>query len=109
MMLLLILGMRVKELIDQLMLFKAKLDLAIDNLRHSMYKLTSKIDSLKLYQGDYYLNIYFSDSFTKKVYSRLSDICHFQIINSNIREHYWQDGSAIYKENSTSWLINKIK
>jgi len=74
-----------------------------------MYKLTSKIDSLKLYQGDYYLNIYFSDSFTKKVYSRLSDICHFQIINSNIREHYWQDGSAIYKENSTSWLINKIK
>ena len=73
------------------------------------YILISKINNLKLYQGDYYLNIFFSDSFTKKVYTRLSDVCHFQIINSNVREHYWKDGSAIYKEDTTNWSINKIK
>ena len=73
------------------------------------YVLISKINNLKLYQGDYYLNIFFSDSFTKKVYTRLSDVCHFQIINSNVREHYWKDGSAIYKEDTTNWSINKIK
>ncbi|MFD1064136.1 polysaccharide ABC transporter ATP-binding protein [Winogradskyella litorisediminis] len=73
------------------------------------YRLVSKIKELKLYQGDYHLNIYYSDSFTKNVFSRLFDVCHFRILNSNVREHYWQNGSAIYKENKTNWLINRLE
>ena len=72
------------------------------------YKLTSNINRLKLYEGEYRLNVYFADNFSKNTFDRLYEVCHFEIINSDKRPYYWHKGSAIYKENDTKWLISKL-
>ncbi|MGW1455067.1 ABC transporter ATP-binding protein [Salegentibacter agarivorans] len=72
------------------------------------YKLTSKINNLKLYEGDYSLNVYFADNFSKNTFDKLFEVCHFKIFNSDKRPYYWQKGSALYKENDTKWFISKI-
>lgn len=73
------------------------------------YILTSTIRKLKLYQGNYKLNIHFADNFSKIKYDNLTEVCDFEIINTNKRPYYWQLGSAIYKENETSWAVKNIK
>ena len=69
------------------------------------FKLRSIIPSLKLYQGKYRLNVYFTDNFTKNKIHLLKEICLFEVINTFKRTYYWQDGTAIYKEDNTSWEI----
>ncbi|MEH6407320.1 MAG: ABC transporter ATP-binding protein [Leeuwenhoekiella sp.] len=71
------------------------------------YILKSKIENPKLYQGKYKLNVHFADNFTKIKYSTLLDICHFEIINPSKRDYYWGTGSAVYKEDTTSWDVKK--
>ncbi|MCK0125011.1 ABC transporter ATP-binding protein [Gelidibacter sp. F2691] len=71
------------------------------------YQLISVIKNLKLYEGEYRLNVYFADNFSKTTYDRLIEICHFEIINADKRPYYWEKGSAIYKENDAEWLISK--
>ncbi len=73
--------------------------------KEGRYKLTSKIEKLKLYQGVYKLNIHFADNFTKNKYDALIEVCLFEIINENKRPYYWQQGSAVYKEDKTSWEL----
>jgi lipopolysaccharide transport system ATP-binding protein len=73
-----------------------------------VYILTSSIINLKLYEGEYGLNVFFADNFSKNTYDRLFEVCHFEIINSDKRSYYWQKGSAIYKENNTEWFITAI-
>lgn len=75
--------------------------------KEGSYILTSEISNLKLYEGEYRLNVFFADNFTKNTYERLFEICHFEIINSFKRPYYWQKGSAIYKENKTCWVISE--
>ena len=72
------------------------------------YKLISIIKNIKLYQGNYKLNVYFSDNFTKVSYDKLTEICQFEIINTQKRPYYWSDGSAIYKESDTNWEVLKL-
>jgi len=72
------------------------------------YRLTSKIKNLKLYQGVYKINVFFADNFSKSRLDKATEECKFEIINMNKRPYYWQNGSAIYKENETSWKISKI-
>ncbi|WP_400077980.1 polysaccharide ABC transporter ATP-binding protein [Winogradskyella sp. R77965] len=72
------------------------------------YKLISSISKLKLYEGEYTLNVYFADNFSKTTFDKLFEVCHFEVVNSNKRPYYWQTGSAIYKENDTQWVIKKI-
>tara|TARA_R110001583_G_scaffold162719_1_gene315000 strand:- start:55048 stop:56322 length:1275 start_codon:yes stop_codon:yes gene_type:complete len=71
------------------------------------YTLISKIKNIKLYQGIYKLNIHFADNFTKVKLDSVIEQCSFEIINKNKRPYYWQDGSAVYKENDTEWEIIK--
>ncbi|MBO3099919.1 ABC transporter ATP-binding protein [Gelidibacter pelagius] len=71
-----------------------------------IYRLTSVIRGLKLYEGEYRLNVFFADNFSKKAFDRLFEVCHFEIINSDKRPYYWQKGSAVYKENDTEWFIS---
>jgi len=71
------------------------------------YLLTSKINNIKLYQGLYKLNIHFADNFSKNKLDSVTEQCSFEIINENKRPYYWQDGSAVYKENNTEWKIFK--
>ncbi len=72
------------------------------------YRLTSVIKNIKLYQGQYKLNIYFADNFSKIKLDAVIENCSFEIINENKRPYYWEVGSAIYKENNTKWEICKI-
>lgn len=72
-----------------------------------VYKLASIIEDIKLFAGDYKLNVYFADNFSKVTYDRLFEICHFEIINSHKRPYYWSRGSAVYKENKTYWEVSK--
>ena len=73
-----------------------------------VFRLTSTISKLKLYQGNYKLNVYFSDNFTKKRIDTVVELCDFEIINTNKRTYYWQKNTAQYKENDTVWKIEKI-
>lgn len=70
--------------------------------------LTSHIKNLKLYEGTYKLNVFFADNHSKVSYDKLFEICYFEVINSKKRPYYWQKGSAVYKENETSWVVTKI-
>jgi len=71
------------------------------------FSLTSIIKNLKLYQGIYKLNVYLADN-TKNKLDSVIEKCHFEIVNTHVRPFYWQDGSALYKENRTHWEINKL-
>lgn len=73
-----------------------------------IYKLSSTIKNLKLYQGEYKLNVYFADNFTKSRIDTITEKCNFRIINTNKRAYYWQNGTAQYKENDTRWEIVKL-
>ena len=73
-----------------------------------VYKLTSVIKKLKLYQGDYKLTVHFTDNFTKNRFDTVIEKCNFQIINTRKRIYYWQNGSAQYKENNTEWNVERI-
>ncbi|AUS04141.1 polysaccharide ABC transporter ATP-binding protein [Pseudotamlana carrageenivorans] len=73
-----------------------------------VFKLTSTIQNLKLYEGEYKLNVFFADYFTKVTFERLLEICHFEIINDDKRPYYWQKGSAIFKEDNTQWNILRL-
>ena len=73
-----------------------------------IFKLTSTIKKPKLYQGLYKLNVYFADNFTKSSIDTMMEKCNFEIINTNKRTYYWQNGTAQYKENDTNWEIMKI-
>lgn len=72
------------------------------------FKLTSIIKNLKLYPGNYVLNVNFAESVFKKSLDKVLGVCGFKIINSQKRKHYWGKGTALYKENDTNWLITKI-
>jgi lipopolysaccharide transport system ATP-binding protein len=72
-----------------------------------VFRLTSTISKLKLYQGNYKLNVYFADNFTKKRIDTVVELCDFEIINTNKRTYYWQKGTAQYKENNTNWKVEK--
>lgn len=72
------------------------------------YRLTSKIRNLKLYHGQYKLNVFFADNFTKTRLDAQMEVCDFEIINANKRSYYWNKGTAQYKEDNTSWEIEKI-
>ncbi|MCB7481322.1 polysaccharide ABC transporter ATP-binding protein [Christiangramia sediminis] len=72
------------------------------------FKLISTINQLKLYQGFYKLNVFFSDYKSGILIDSLNEICKFEVINSNKRPVYWATGSAVYKENSTNWQILNI-
>ena len=72
------------------------------------YLLTSKIKNIKLYQGDYRLNVFYADNFSKTTFHKLIEICDFEIINTNKRPYYWDKGSAIYKEYDTQWQVKNI-
>ncbi|WP_338359088.1 ABC transporter ATP-binding protein [Yeosuana marina] len=76
--------------------------------RQGTYLLISIVKNIKLYQGDYRLNVFFADNFSKITYHKLIEICDFEIINTNKRPYYWQKGSAIYKEYDTTWQVKKI-
>jgi len=69
------------------------------------YILKSKIKNPKLYQGKYKLNVHFADNFAKVKYSTLLEACNFEIINPSKRDYYWETGSAVYKEDKTSWEV----
>ena len=73
--------------------------------KKGVYILNSKIKNIKLYQGDYRLNVFFADNFTKTNYEKLLEICDFEIINTQKRAYYWEKGSAIYKESKTQWNV----
>lgn len=70
-----------------------------------VYTLISTIQNLKLYQGEYKLNVFFADNFTKMRLDTQIEICDFDIINANKRDYYWQKGTAQYKEDNTKWEI----
>lgn len=72
------------------------------------YRLISLIKNIKLYQGQYKLNVYFAENFSKITLDTLIGKCSFEIINENKRPFYWQLGSAIYKENNTKWKISRM-
>ena len=74
-----------------------------------VFRLTSTIKKLKLYQGKYKLNVYFADSFTKQRIDTVIEKCNFEIINTNKRVYYWEQGTAQYKENNTGWKVIKIE
>lgn len=74
-----------------------------------IYQLKSRIKKLSLYPGAYRLNVYFADNKHKITYSRLISICGFEIVQTKKRDYYWGRGTAIYKEQDTSWNINFIK
>ncbi|WP_372937972.1 polysaccharide ABC transporter ATP-binding protein [Seonamhaeicola sp.] len=74
--------------------------------KKGFFKLTSKIRKIKLYQGVYKLNVYFADNYTKVKLDEKIEVCYFDIINKNKRPYYWQAGSAIYKEDHTSWQLS---
>lgn len=73
-----------------------------------IFRLISTIKKIKLYQGQYKVNVFFADNFSKERLDTLIESCSFEIINPNKRPYYWQPGSAIYKEGETGWEINKI-
>ena len=52
--------------------------------KRGIYKLTSKIRNLKLYQGNYSISAFLADNFSGIRYSRLINICHFEIVLSLI-------------------------
>ncbi|NCP06783.1 MAG: ABC transporter ATP-binding protein, partial [Flavobacteriales bacterium] len=72
-----------------------------------VFMLTSKIKNIKLYQGEYRLNVFFADNFSKTTFHKLIEICDFEIINTHKRPYYWDKGSAIYKEYDTQWDVKK--
>lgn len=72
------------------------------------YRLFSTIKNLKLYQGIYKVNVFFADNFSKLRLDSVLEECKFEILNTNKRPYYWQPGTAIYKENDTSWQTQKI-
>ncbi|MGY5847672.1 ABC transporter ATP-binding protein [Salegentibacter sp. HM20] len=74
-----------------------------------IYCLTSTISKLKLYQGHYKLNVYLADRKTKKKLDAVIEKCSFEIINTKFRSYYWENGSALYKEDNTHWEISKLK
>ncbi|MDG1731299.1 MAG: ABC transporter ATP-binding protein [Algibacter sp.] len=73
-----------------------------------IYKLISTIKNIKLYQGDYKLNVFFADNFTKININRLTEICSFEIINTSKRPYYWDSDTAVYKEDDTIWKVLKL-
>ena len=73
-----------------------------------IFRLTSVIKGLKLYEGDYKLNVYFSDNFSKIRIDTVTEQCNFKIINTNKRTYYWHRGSAQYKEENTFWNVMKL-
>ncbi|MEP3836608.1 MAG: polysaccharide ABC transporter ATP-binding protein [Algibacter sp.] len=73
-----------------------------------VYKLVSEIKNIKLYQGDYKLNVYFADNFTKININKLTEVCSFKIINTSKRPYYWGAGTAVYKEDDTIWNVLKL-
>jgi len=68
-------------------------------------KITSRIPNISLYPGSYKLNVFFADNKLKVNFSRLMEICGFEIIQTQKRDYYWQKGSAIYKEQNANWQI----
>jgi lipopolysaccharide transport system ATP-binding protein len=77
--------------------------------KRGVYRLISTIRNLKLYQGEYKLNVYFADNFTKTRLDVQMEVCKFEIINANKRTYYWQKGTAQYKEDNTNWEVGYIK
>ena len=69
------------------------------------YIFQSTINNISLYPDVYTLNAYLADNSLKLTYSRLFEICGFQILQTEKRDYYWQKNSAVYKENNTSWEI----
>ena len=67
--------------------------------------IISQIKKLSLYPGNYKLNVFFADNSLKVNYTRLFEICGFEILQNQQRDYYWQKGSAIYKENNTNWEV----
>lgn len=72
-----------------------------------LYEVTSYINPLNLYPGAYKINVFFADNFLKVTYDRLLNACSFEVLLDEKRDYYFQKGSAIYKENNTSWEVKK--
>jgi lipopolysaccharide transport system ATP-binding protein len=72
------------------------------------YELISEIKQLSLYPGIYKLNVFFADNFLKKKFDQVLNACSFEIILNEKRDYYYNYGSAIYKEQNTSWKVSKI-
>ncbi len=72
------------------------------------YEIKSKISALGLYPGVYKINVFFADNFLKQKFDSIMSACSFEIILDQKRDYYYQTGSAIYKEQNTSWEIKKI-
>lgn len=71
------------------------------------YELISEIRQLSLYPGIYKLNVFFADNFLKKKFDQVLNACSFEIILNEKRDYYYEKGSAIYKEQNSSWKIKK--
>ncbi|BAO55729.1 ABC transporter ATP-binding protein [Nonlabens marinus] len=67
--------------------------------------LKAIIPELALYPGIYTINAFLADNTIKKTYSRLIQVCGFEVVKTESRDYYWKKGSAIYNEKNTSWEI----
>lgn len=75
------------------------------DLSSNQLKIISEIQNLRLYPGEYYLKVHFADSHTKSKLDTVSDICHFKVeVMGELRDYYWQQGSAKYVERG-NWKI----
>ena len=72
-----------------------------------LYELICQIPQLRLYQGKYYINAYFTGPPRGEVYDNVLNVCPFEVKMYNmIRQFEWQPDACAYLEDG-SWEINK--
>ncbi|MGA2186668.1 MAG: ABC transporter ATP-binding protein [Bryobacteraceae bacterium] len=66
--------------------------------------LTCRIPKCRLYIGRFTLTVYLSAA--RERLQKLEDICPFEVIHDEVREHYWQSGAAAYVEDC-EWMLER--
>jgi len=102
-------SLRVFNEMHQPILHLLTLDSEIPMCRQpGVYRLTCSIPKLHMYTGHYFLNIYLAEKEGGKLFQMVENICPFEVVvHEQLREYYWQPGSATYIEEATWHVANQ--
>ncbi len=69
------------------------------------FTLSCEFEKTRLYIGRYSLNVHFAEGRSKTKLQTIISACQFEVVvHSEIREYYWQPGSAKYIEDAV-WTV----
>jgi lipopolysaccharide transport system ATP-binding protein len=85
------------------------LDAEVPMLRSAgTHRLTCLFPRLRLYPGNYYLNLYFGATEPRRVFEAPQQICPFEVaVLDEVREFYWYPKNALYVED-VEWISQVV-